>query len=95
VERAALLAQWRRLVAAGTPDDEDDEAEAVFVGSYIARRIRLTPRQQAYMAAERQMMRTLVIPEEWPALVGPDGRDEEEVEILLDCDHRPEAGPLP
>ncbi|RKK04660.1 hypothetical protein EBE87_23215 [Pseudoroseomonas wenyumeiae] len=77
-------AAWQRLVAAGTPDDEDDEAEALFVGAYIARRIRLTPRQQAYMAAERQMLRTLVIPEEWPPLVGPDGRDEEEVEILLD-----------
>lgn len=76
--------EWERLVAAGVHSRGDEEAEAVFVGTYIARRIRLTTRQRAYVEAERQMLRTWVIPEEWPSLVGPDNCDEEEVEILLD-----------
>jgi len=75
-------AAWQRLVAAGTPNDE--EARELFTGTYIARRIRLTTRQKAYVEAERQMLRTLVIPAEWPSLIGPDGHDEEAVEILAE-----------
>lgn len=77
-------AEWQSLYLTGVPDNE--EAEAVFTGAYIARRIRLTTRQRAYVAAQREMLRTMVIPATWPSLVGPDGRDEEKLQILLNTE---------
>jgi hypothetical protein len=77
-------AEWQSLCLTDVPDDE--EGESAFTGAYIARRIRLTTRQKAYVAAQREMLQTLVIPATWPSLIGPDGRDEEEVEILLDTE---------